>query len=73
MTYLSFEKVTKSFASAAGPIDVVSPFDLDVDRGEVIVFLGPSGCGKTTLMRMVGGLEASMGGTIRLEGEPLSR
>jgi len=73
MTYLSFEKVTKSFATTGGPIDVVSPFDLAVERGEVIVFLGPSGCGKTTLMRMVGGLEAPTSGTISLEGETLGR
>ncbi len=73
MTYLTFEQVTKTFQSTAGPIEVVAPFDLTVARGELVVFLGPSGCGKTTLMRMVGGLETPSSGRILLEGTPLTR
>ena len=68
--YLSFEGVTKSFNA----LPVVAPsFDLDIARGEFVVFLGPSGCGKTTLMRMVGGLETPTSGTIRLDGAPLGK
>ena len=68
--YLSFEGVTKSF----NDLPVVAPsFDLEIGRGEFVVFLGPSGCGKTTLMRMVGGLETPTGGTIRLDGVPLGK
>jgi len=71
MSYLAFRNVTKTFGEGPARIDVVSPFDLEVERGEVIVFLGPSGCGKTTLMRMVGGLETPTSGEILLEGVPL--
>jgi NitT/TauT family transport system ATP-binding protein len=68
--YLTFEGVTKSFDGTP----VVAPtFDLEVPRGQFVVFLGPSGCGKTTLMRMVGGLETSTSGTIRLNGEALRK
>ena len=68
--YLSFERVTKSFNA----LPVVAPsFDLDIARGEFVVFLGPSGCGKTTLMRMVGGLETPTSGTIRLDGTALGK
>ncbi len=69
MSYLSFDQVTKRY----GETEVVDPFDLDVAEGELVAFLGPSGCGKTTLMRMVGGLEATSSGRILLRGEALTK
>ncbi|WP_181702112.1 ABC transporter ATP-binding protein [Chthonobacter albigriseus] len=73
MSHLVFDAVTKTFQSRTGPIPVVEPFDLEVAKGEIVVFLGPSGCGKTTLMRMVGGLETPTTGAIRLGGAVLGK
>jgi NitT/TauT family transport system ATP-binding protein len=67
--YVSLESITKQF----GGVPVVSETNLGIDRNSLVVFLGPSGCGKTTLMRMVGGLDLPTSGTIRLDGEPVSR
>ncbi len=69
MSYLVFDKVTKRY----GATEVVAPFNLQVAEGELVAFLGPSGCGKTTLMRMVGGLEATSSGRILLRGERLRK
>jgi ABC-type nitrate/sulfonate/bicarbonate transport system ATPase subunit len=69
--YLQFDQVTKSFATPAGPLEVIAPFTLAIERNEFLVFLGPSGCGKTTLMRMVGGLESPTSGQIYLESRPV--
>ena len=68
-SYLQFDRVTKSF----GPVPVVSEASLAIDRNSLVVFLGPSGCGKTTLMRMAGGLDTPSSGTIRLDGEAVTR
>src|SRR3954463_15261568 len=35
----------------------VSDLNLDVQDGELVVFVGPSGCGKSTALRMIAGLE----------------
>jgi multiple sugar transport system ATP-binding protein len=43
--------------------------NLEVEKGEFIVFLGPSGCGKTTTIRMISGLEDVSGGDILVEGK----
>ena len=67
--YLQFDRVTKSF----GPVPVVSEASLAIDRNSLVVFLGPSGCGKTTLMRMAGGLDTPSSGTIRLDGEAVTK
>ena len=65
MSGVNFEKVVKVYDNG---IKVVHGIDLEIRRGEFVVFVGPSGCGKSTLMRMVAGLEAISGGTISIEG-----
>jgi alpha-glucoside transport system ATP-binding protein len=53
---------------AYGDVKVLSNIDLDIQRGELIVFVGPSGCGKSTLLRMIAGLERITGGTLEIDG-----
>jgi osmoprotectant transport system ATP-binding protein len=48
---VAFQRVTKRYAGATEP--ALSELDLDVESGEICVFVGPSGSGKTTAMRMV--------------------
>lgn len=40
--------------------------NLDVESGEIVAVLGPSGSGKSSLLRIVAGLLAPAGGTVRL-------
>ncbi|MFI1465433.1 ABC transporter ATP-binding protein [Nocardia carnea] len=44
---------------------------LDIEPGEVVVFLGPSGCGKSTILRALAGLLTPMGGTATVGGTPI--
>jgi ABC-2 type transport system ATP-binding protein len=53
------------------PQKAVNGLDLTVDEGGVYGFLGPNGSGKTTTIRLLLGLVASDGGTMRLLGEPV--
>ena len=64
MANLKLTDVAKSY----GPVDVLKNIDLDIDEGELIVFVGPSGCGKSTLLRMIAGLEKITGGTLEIDG-----
>ncbi len=52
---------------------VVKDVSLDVSSGEVVGLLGPNGAGKTTSFYMMVGLVPLDGGSIRLDGEELSR
>jgi len=52
-----------------GTVKVLSDINLDIDTGELIVFVGPSGCGKSTLLRMIAGLEKITGGTLEIDGQ----
>ena len=52
-----------------GHVSVLKDVNLDIDKGEFVVFVGPSGCGKSTLLRCISGLETISGGTISIDGE----
>ncbi len=66
---LEVEGLSKSFTTAKGTVDVLSPISFNVHRREFISVIGPSGCGKSTLIRMLAGLETLSGGTFLLDGK----
>jgi NitT/TauT family transport system ATP-binding protein len=56
-------------AAAVRAIDEVS---LDIVQGEFAAVVGPSGCGKSSLMRLISGLHPPLGGTLSVEGRPVT-
>ena len=70
---VQIEGVTKIFQEdSGGEIVAVDDLNIDIRRGEFLVFVGPSGCGKTTSLRMVAGLETPTEGRIRIEDEDVT-
>ncbi len=65
MSHISLRKVRKVFGDAV----IIPGADLDINKGEFVVFVGPSGCGKSTLLRMIAGLEDTTSGEIVIEGK----
>ena len=51
---------------------VVDRATFAVARGEIVALLGPNGAGKTTTLRMLAGLIAPTGGSIEIDGVPLT-
>ena len=62
MAQLQLKDVNKSF----GDVHVIKNVDLEINKGEFVVFVGPSGCGKSTLLRMIAGLETLSSGEISI-------
>ncbi|MAQ81687.1 MAG: ABC transporter ATP-binding protein [Maritimibacter sp.] len=62
MPHLELQNVAKSF----GMVEVIRDINLQIERGEFVVFVGPSGCGKSTLLRMIAGLEDISSGTLTI-------
>ncbi len=48
---------------------ILKDFNLEVNKGEVVVIIGPSGCGKSTLLRCINALEDIQGGEVLLDNE----
>jgi alpha-glucoside transport system ATP-binding protein len=65
MADLHLRDIEKSY----GEVKVLANINLDIKRGELIVFVGPSGCGKSTLLRMIAGLERITGGVLEIDGQ----
>jgi multiple sugar transport system ATP-binding protein len=65
MAHISLRKVRKVFGESV----IIPGADLDINKGEFVVFVGPSGCGKSTLLRMIAGLEDTTSGEIMIEGK----
>ncbi len=66
MADLRLKDVAKTYG---GTIEVLKHIDLDIKKGELVVFVGPSGCGKSTLLRMIAGLEKISSGTLEIDGQ----
>src|SRR5688572_9202575 len=69
MSFLKLSGVEKFF----GPVRALKGIDLDIQKGEFVVFVGPSGCGKSTLLRSIAGLEPIDGGRIELDGRDITQ
>ena len=63
--------VSHLHASYAGKL-ALQDINLSIDSGELVVVLGPSGCGKTTLLNLIAGFIPADGGSITLDGRPVT-
>ena len=67
MAQVELRNVNKSF----GKTEVIHNVDLEIEKGEFVVFVGPSGCGKSTLLRLIAGLETLSSGEIIIADMPV--
>lgn len=65
MSMIRLVNLTKRF----GKTVAVKNSNLEIEKGEFVVFLGPSGCGKTTTLRCIAGLDNPEEGEIYIENE----
>ena len=68
---LKVQRLTKTYATAAGPLTVLKEVDFDLGRGASLAIVGPSGSGKTTLLGLCAGLDRPSGGTVELAGQSI--
>jgi multiple sugar transport system ATP-binding protein len=66
MAYLTLKGINKIYPNG---FHAVHDFDLEIEKGEFIVFVGSSGCGKSTTLRMIAGLENISSGELLINGQ----
>jgi ABC-type nitrate/sulfonate/bicarbonate transport system ATPase subunit len=66
---ISVNRIRKKFNA----LPVVDGVDFSVADGEFVAIVGPSGCGKSTLMKIVAGFEHPDGGSVAIDGKPITK
>jgi len=56
-----------------GHIHALKDVSLTVEKGEIVTMIGANGAGKSTLLKTISGLLRPRRGTVRLEGQELTR
>lgn len=65
---ISVDRITKSYPTDKGPLQVIGGIDFQVADGEFVAIVGPSGCGKTTLMNVIAGFDRPDQGQVLVDG-----
>lgn len=66
---IEFKNVGKQFKENV----VLKGLSLEIQKGELVVFIGPSGCGKTTSLKMINRLIEPSSGTILVNGKDIMK
>lgn len=66
---LELDGVSRRF----GGLAAVSNVSLSVAAGEIVGLIGPNGAGKTTLVNVITGVHTATSGTVRFEGQDVTR
>ena len=68
MTAISFQSVSKTYATPKGSLQALDHVSFDIQDGEFFGLLGPNGAGKTTLISVLAGLARATSGKVLVQG-----
>jgi lipoprotein-releasing system ATP-binding protein len=66
VAFLEVDDLHKSYVVGNRELPVLKGLDLRVERGEMLAIVGASGVGKSTLLHVLGGLDKSDSGRVRI-------
>lgn len=70
---VELKKVSKTYKIGEKEFKALDNIDLSINKGEFVVILGPSGAGKSTLLNLIGGMDTPTDGSIKIDGEEISK
>ena len=69
---IEIQHASLTYQADDGEVEALRDISLEMEEGELCSIVGPSGCGKSTLLGAIAGLEQLDGGSITLDGEPVT-
>jgi putative ABC transport system ATP-binding protein len=71
-TMIAARNLSKRVETAAGPLDILTDIDLEIQAREAVAIIGISGSGKSTLLGLLAGLDLPSSGEALLSGNRLN-
>lgn len=65
-SFVELKDVKKTYNIGNQKFNALDGVDLNINQGEFVVILGPSGAGKSTLLNLLGGMDKTTSGEIRV-------
>ena len=72
-TIVELKNLSKIYNTGEKEFKALDNIDLSIKKGEFVVILGPSGAGKSTLLNLIGGMDTPTMGSIKIDGEEISK
>lgn len=73
MHFLSIDNVRLTYHTKTNETLAIENLSFNVEQGQFVAIIGPSGCGKTTILSLIAGLMPKSGGSIKLNGEEVTK
>jgi lipoprotein-releasing system ATP-binding protein len=70
---VEIENLSKSYPHHGSTVEVLRDVNLTLDAGDMVAVVGASGVGKSTFLQILGTLDLPSSGTLRFNGEDLTR
>jgi lipoprotein-releasing system ATP-binding protein len=71
--YIVVEKLAKSYDHGGKDLPILWDVDLTLQPGDMVAIVGASGIGKSTFLQILGTLDLPTAGSIRFDGEELTK
>lgn len=72
-SFIKLKNVKKTYIVGEQKFNALDEVDLSINQGEFVVILGPSGAGKSTLLNLLGGMDKTTSGTIKIGENDISK
>ena len=72
-SFIELKDVKKTYNIGNQKFNALDGVDLSINQGEFVVILGPSGAGKSTLLNLLGGMDKTTSGEIRVGESTISK
>ncbi len=69
MSFIEFDSVYKRYRMGEVVINAADGINFNIEQGEFCIIVGASGAGKTTVLNLLGGIDDSDDGKIRVGGD----
>ena len=73
MAFIEFKDVSKIYTMGEVEIKAIDDVSFEVEKGEFVVVLGASGAGKTTILNILGGMDTSSKGQVKIDGKDIAK